>query len=309
MKTVDILVSVDTEEDQWAASRSGVTLENIRALPEVASWFRTLGVRPTWFVAWTVATDRWSGGWLGEEQASGDAEVGTHLHPWNTPPEVEALTDRNSMLCNLPPELVAEKLRAVTDAVAAVRGDLPESFRAGRFGYRSWMGPLLVAAGYRVDSSVVSGQSWASFGDGPSHIEEPMHIHRDGALTEVPVSVGFTRGPLRMWRDVQRRLYGAGLAQGRLAAAGWRLGVRKIQLSPEIHETEDMLAASRTLVRGGVGHLQLMLHSQSLTPGLSPFARNSMEVARIRARIERYMDGLSAFCNPRFATVAEAASR
>src|SRR5213083_994133 len=43
-----VLVSIDTEEDNWYRSRNGVAVSNIRALEPLARFFDRLGVRPTY---------------------------------------------------------------------------------------------------------------------------------------------------------------------------------------------------------------------------------------------------------------------
>src|ERR1041384_6352407 len=55
--TTLLIVSLDTEEDNWHRSRDGVTVENIRELPRQARFFERLGVRPTYFTTYQVAID------------------------------------------------------------------------------------------------------------------------------------------------------------------------------------------------------------------------------------------------------------
>ena len=52
-----VLVSIDTEEDNWYCSRNGVAVSNIRALEPLARFFDRLGVRPTYLVTYQVAID------------------------------------------------------------------------------------------------------------------------------------------------------------------------------------------------------------------------------------------------------------
>src|SRR5437762_14340072 len=99
-----LIVSVDTEEDNWEPRRDGVTIENIRELPRLDVLFRRLGVRATYFTTYQVAIREWAADVLRKLREDG-AEIGAHLHPWNTPPPDEPFLPRNSMLKNLPPEL------------------------------------------------------------------------------------------------------------------------------------------------------------------------------------------------------------
>ena len=320
MRQVPVAVSVDTEEDQWEPSRDP-TVANARQLPRLADFFANHVVRPTWFVAWSVATDDWARGWLREEHAAERGEVAAHLHPWNTPPVREELTDVNTMLKNLPPPLVREKLARLTDAVSEVRGTPPTGFRAGRFGLAPHVVGALVDAGYRTDSSVVPNVSWEEYGDGPTYVGAPMDVYRmspdhavmsrvpGGPLVQVPASAGFTRPGQELWRLAQRAAYRLGVGKSRWTGLAWRLRVvRRVMLSPEPYDTADILRAACCLVRSGVGHLHFFLHSQSASVGLSPFVPDQAALDSLYRRMAAIFDGLHRFCTPRFSTVAEIAA-
>src|SRR5437667_52579 len=108
-----LIVSVDTEEDNWQPCREGVTIENIRELPRLDVLFQQLGVRATYFATYQVAIREWAAATL-RQLRTGGAEIGAHLHPWNTPPLDEPFLARNSMLKNLPPALQLAKLERLT---------------------------------------------------------------------------------------------------------------------------------------------------------------------------------------------------
>ena len=55
--SVLLIVSIDTEEDNWNRSRHDVTVENIQELRTQAALFDRWGVRPTYFTTYQVATD------------------------------------------------------------------------------------------------------------------------------------------------------------------------------------------------------------------------------------------------------------
>src|SRR5881392_3452523 len=128
-----LIVSVDTEEDDWQPRRDGVTIENVRELPLLDALFQRLGVRATYFTTYQVATREWAAAIL-RELCAGGAEIGAHLHPWNTPPLEEPLLPRNSMLKNLPPALQLAKLQRLTATLREAIGARPLAFRAGRYG-------------------------------------------------------------------------------------------------------------------------------------------------------------------------------
>src|SRR5258708_10730661 len=134
MREVIVIVSIDTEEDNWHRTRTGVTVENIAELRGLAAFFDRLGVRPTYFTSYQVAIDPRAAATLREVSAGGRAEIGAHLHPWNTPPLDEAFVPRNSMLKNLPADLQRAKLGRLTAALEQAFGLSPRAFRAVRYG-------------------------------------------------------------------------------------------------------------------------------------------------------------------------------
>jgi len=311
-----LIVSIDTEEDNWYRSRQNVTLENIRELPRVAAFLERVGVRPTYFTTYQVARDPRAAAAL-RDACNGRGEIAAHLHPWNTPPLSEAFLPRNSMLKNLPADLQLAKLRELTVALEQAFGARPRVFRAGRYG----LGPDTVAAlarcGYRVDSSVTPFVSWETFDDGPSFVGAPLDPYRlapnrdvrqpaghGGAVLEIPLSSGFSRRPFPLWGALDA----PPLRWLRLAGLAARTGLlKRIVLSPELASVADMLILSRRLLEQGVRHLHLTWHSPSLLPGLSPFTATAADVARLYASVERYLDGLSKVTPLTFATVSEAA--
>ena len=314
-----LIVSIDTEEDNWYRSREQVTCENIRELPRQADFFSRLGVRATYFTAYQVAIDPVAAGIM--KSVAGRGEIAAHLHPWNTPPLSEALVARNSMLKNLPAGLQRSKLETLTTRLHETFGIQPRAFRAGRYG----LGPSTVAAlvrcGYTVDSSVTPFVSWEDFDDGPNFVGAPLDAYRiaphgdvtqpavDGEIVEVPLSCGFNRGPFPLWGRVRHALDTAACRRLHLAGLAARTGIcRRIVLSPELASVAEMLTLSRRLLERDIRHLHLTWHSPSLTPGLGPFTLTRADVQRLYASVEDYLDRLSRIASPRFVTVSEAAA-
>jgi hypothetical protein len=322
--SVLVIVSLDTEEDNWYRSRDGVTVDNIDELRPLARFFERLGVRPTYFTSYPVAQQRRAVETLRDISAGQRAEIAAHLHPWNTPPLAEAFVPRNSMLKNLPPDLQLAKLRQLTVALEDAFDLTPLAFRAGRYGLGRETVAALKCCGYRVDSSVAPFVSWEDVDDGPSFVGAPLGAYRLGSdrdvrqpaadgdagdLIEVPLSSGFTRGPFSLWGRVRRVLDAAPLRPLNLVGLAARAGLcKRIVLSPELASVPEMLMLSRRLLEHGVRHLHLSWHTPSLKPGLSPFTATAADVARLYAAVEGYLDGLSRMTSLTFATVSEAAA-
>ncbi len=323
MRNGDVLliVSLDTEEDNWYRSRHDVTVENIQELRTQAALFDRWGVRPTYVTTYQVATDPRAAEVLRELAAGGRAEIGAHLHPWNTPPLSEAFVPRNSMLKNLPAELQRAKVEHLTAVLEETFGRSPVAFRAGRYGLGPDTVTALLHCGYHVDSSVSPFISLETTDDGPTFVGAPIVPYRlapgrdvrepaaDGEVLEIPLSYGFSRGPFTLWDPTRRLLEATPFRWFHLAGIADRVGLlKRVSLCPEYQQVGDMLTLSRRLLEHGVRHLQLSWHSPSLKPGLSPFVATAADVARLYARIEGYLDGLSRLTPFRCVTLSEAAA-
>lgn len=319
---VVVIVSLDTEEDNWHRSRDDVTVENISELRRLAAFFERFGVRPTYFTTYQVATVPRAADVLREICDGGRGEIAAHLHPWNTPPLSEAFVPRNSMLKNLPADLQLAKLRRLTAALEEAFDLTPTAFRAGRYGIGRDTVAALLSCGYHVDSSVGPFNNWKTFDDGPTFVGAPIAPYRlapgrdithpasDGKLLEIPLSYGFNRGPFSFWDPARRLLEAAPLRWLHLAGLAARAGLlKRLSLCPESQSVDDMLTLSRRLLEQGAPHLQISWHTPTLKPGLSPFAATAADVTRLYASVEGYLEGLSRMTPLTFATISEAAAR
>jgi hypothetical protein len=314
-----VVVSIDTEEDNWNRSRSDVGVENILEIPRLAAFLGRLGVRPTYFTTYQVAIAPRAAQTLRDVCANGTAEIGAHLHPWNTPPLSEAFIPPNSMTKNLPPALQLAKIQELSRTLQQVFGTAPRSFRAGRYGLGRHTIGALICAGYQVDSSVSPFINLEKMDDGPNFVGAPLDVYRlgwgadprrpnpNGDLLEIPLSYGFSRGPFSFWDPARRLIERAPFRWLRLAGIADHVGIiKRLVLCPELASVSDMLTLSQRLLEHGVRHLHVSWHSPTLKPGLSPFAATEADVARLYASLEAYFEGLSRLTNVRFATVSEA---
>jgi hypothetical protein len=225
------------------------------------------------------------------------------------------------MLKNLPAALQLSKLERLTATLREAFGGRPVAFRAGRYGLGPDTVTALIRCGYRVDSSVTPFVSWEKYDDGPTFIGAPLHPYRlagdgevripqpDGPLAELPMSVGYNRSPSGVWAGLYRLLSAPALRPLHLRSIVSRAGlVKRISLSPETDSASDMLTLSFRLMDAGLRHLHVFLHSPSLSPGLSPFARDRAGVERVYRSIATYVEGLDRVTALRFVTVSEAAT-
>ncbi len=306
---LNLIVTVDVEEDNWGHGHSEYTVENIRTILRLQNLFDRYGIKPTYLVSYQVASHVWAIDILAKIRSEEKCEIGTHLHPWNTPPLMEVINERNSMLKNLPYELQEAKLNVLTDKLADILGERPRSFRAGRWGLGPDTVKALASCNYLVDSSVTPTISWKHDGDGPEYPEArtaPYWISSDGHecrdnhgyILEVPATIGFNRWPFELWQKVYALMQKDWLNSLKLAGIMHRTGLlRKIWLSPEVSSADDMIMLSQVMIQNGVHFLNLSFHSTTLLPGCSPFVQNNEDLNRFYLSITKLLEHLTSSTN------------
>ncbi|MCP4891930.1 MAG: glycosyltransferase [Planctomycetaceae bacterium] len=299
---IRLAVTIDTEEEGlWSGQyRSEATVENIRGVPRFQEVCDAHCIRPSYLVTTPVAKSDMAVGILRPIQDSGRCEIGTHVHPWNSPPlSEEASSGTNSFLCNLPPEIQRAKIEGLTELIERQFGRRPISFRAGRYGMGIEGINILRDLGYRVDSSVIPYTSYASQG-GPDFSSATCDSYYPGeaaiierakgqSLLEVPVTVGFTHSHFRLAHGLRSFAMRPPFRQLKSVGILDRSGIAcKVKLSPEQASLEQMQRLARSLVRRGTRGLVLMFHSSSLMPGCSPYVRNDEQLDGFLQRLDQF---------------------
>jgi hypothetical protein len=159
-----LIITIDTEEDNWGDySPTGHALENIERIPDLQQLLNEFNVKPTYLITYPVATDERAISILKGILDEGKCEIGSHCHPWNTPPFEEVNNKKNSMLCNLPIDLQFNKISFLHQTIQNNFGITPISFRAGRWGFNQEVAKNLFRLGYQIDTSITPFVDWADF--------------------------------------------------------------------------------------------------------------------------------------------------
>ena len=271
------VVFVDTEEEfDWSKPlvRENRSVSAIAALPDAHARFAAAGVPLALMVDHPVATDPRAIDLI-RPLLTGGTVVGTQLHPWVNPPFDEPLTPANSFAGNLPRQLEAAKLLALTDAIEAAFGARPVAYRAGRYGLGPASFELLASLGYRLDSSMRPGFDYSDEG-GPDFAASDNHAFRIGTIVELPLTTIFTgaarAGGVGLYRAAGR------IPRGRGLLARTRL-LQRVPLTPEGITPGEAIGAIRTAVRDGVRVLSFAFHSPSLAPGHTPYVKDAAGLA------------------------------
>lgn len=291
-----LIVVLDTEEEfDWDAEfdRAATSVAHMPETRVFQELCEAYGIRPVYMADYPVATREPALSVLRPLIASGRAILGAHLHPWVCPPFEEEVNRRNSFPGNLPPALERAKIAALQHALEAAYGVRPEIYKAGRYGIGPNTFAILEELGFTIDLSPAPPEDFTREG-GPDFVARdlaPRWEGPGGSVLSIPSTgalVGWAASPsLQRWLSataLSRRLRLRGIA-ARLRA------IEGIKLSPEGHTAAELLRFVRALIARGQRLFVLSLHSPSLAPGLTPYARTIGERDALLASLQGFFQG------------------
>jgi len=289
------LITIDTEGDNIWARPGTTTTENALFLPRFQALCEQHGLKPTYLANFEMACDVRFVKFAKAAVASDAAEVGAHLHAWNSPP-IRALTaDDNRFhpyLTEFPADVMAEKLSFITHLLEERLEHKMMSHRGGRWALDETYARLLVDHGYLVDCSVTPHVSWARSGTQPAGIAgpdfrnfperpywiDPADISRPGRsrLLEAPMTIRWAQRPLtRILRPIPGL---GGYLYRRRPELRW--------LRPNGTNLDDMLCLCDEVVMERAPYAMFMLHSSEFMPGGSPAFPTTGSIERLYEHLQ-----------------------
>ena len=277
------LVTIDTEGDNlWSRPRT-ITTRNAAYLPRFQALCERYGLKPVYLTTYEVAVDRAFREFARDALRRRQAEVGLHVHAWNSPP-LEALTSDDlhyqPYLIEYGERVLREKVHVLTSLLEEAMGTKMVSHRAGRWAMTQVYTRALLDHGYTVDCSVTPGVSWASSPGAPGgrggsdytlfpetpYFVDPQAFGRPGPsrLLQVPMTVrsrrrpvfGMVPPPLRTQPLLRRVL-------DRALPAQW--------LRPKRGNGPALRALLDRCLAEGRTYVEFMIHSSEFMPGGSPY--------------------------------------
>lgn len=291
-----LVISIDVEEEglffgQYPRTPPGVT--NVAELERLAFIPQEFGFPLTLLVTWWVARDPAARRILTHWQERYGAQIGLHLHPWNTPPFADLSDPEPVSSERLPLPLLRDKFAHLAHAVRDGLGVTPTSFRMGRFDWGPQVMRLLPEFGLQVDSSIVP---LTLKGSGPDHFlapADPFFLDGEGSsgprlleapLTMVPVWAGLPPAIDRLAAVLPR-------AWGRWLRHSFRyLGAAGVH--PAWFPLPSMRLAARLHRRRGGQVLTMFLHSSELKPGASKHSPTEEDVSRLVRKLRHFLTWL-----------------
>jgi hypothetical protein len=284
------LITIDTEGDNiWAAPRE-ITTRNAAFLPRFQSLCEAHSLKPTYLTNYEMACCPVFQEFARDALRRGTAEIGMHLHAWNSPP-IRPLTADDyryqPYLIEYPEPVIRDKVAFMTDLLEETFGVKMISHRAGRWSMNAVYMRILAEQGYLVDCSVTphvtwrpvpgdpAGQGGTDFSDFPedAYRVDLGDISRpgDSSLLEVPMTVMPALGPTRR--------IGERLTQGTLPSRVWnRLFPPRQWLQPNGRNLSPMLRILERALRERRRYVEFTLHSSEFMPGGSPTFRTTKSI-------------------------------
>jgi len=292
-----LAVTIDVEEEglfRNAYDPGNASVANVPELHRLDAVFREFGIRPTLLVTYRVACQSPNQEFLLDLQDRWKAEIGAHLHHWNTPP-LQTLPHPDPVPSQLiPAELLQAKMDSLLELLRAMRVS-PVSFRMGRFNMGSGMFSVLERTGFKVDSSMAPLRRYYG---GPDHLfvpvdpyfPDPADPRRRGTswIVEAPITIvpitgrlGQRLDGLREWDIVPDRwISWFAMNLGSLPVQPAWTGLRRLKAAAVLHQ-----------MRGG-RVLTMFFHSSELMPGATPLHRTDEEVNQFVEKLRRFFSWL-----------------
>ena len=278
----------------WANPRT-ITTENAKHLGRFQSLCETYGFKPTYLTNYEMALCPFYHEFAVDASRRGAAEIGMHLHAWNSPPLVPLTADDfrfQPYLTEYPEPVIREKIHVMTCTLEERFRIRPTSHRAGRWAFNEAYARLLSEAQYKVDCSVAPKTSYKQhMGDprgtgGPDYTHFPDlpyflnldHICEPGnsLLLELPITIMDFKPS---WaRGISRRSL-----LGRVVNC---LYPAEARLRPNGNNLDTMLRIVRRAVREKRSCVEFMLHSSEFMAGGSPTFPDTQHIETLYQHLE-----------------------
>jgi hypothetical protein len=301
------LITIDTEGDGLWDRPTQVTTRNVRELPRFQELCERYRLKPTYVATYEAAADPIYQDFARDALRRDVAEVGMHLHAWNSPPLYDLTGDDRAHLPYLveyPEDIIRLKATFLTELLEDTLQTKMLSHRAGRWTFDAHYMNVLVELGYEVDCSVTPHVSWRSCAGDPNgqggsdythyptcaYFPDPndLSIPGDSPLLEVPMTVVARTPLLRLSR---LGIVPAGSLLGRALpcfATPW--------FRPNRWNHRRLCALLRRAIAEQWDYVMLMLHSSELLAGANPTFRTETHIQALYDLLEQLFDLAGSRC-------------
>jgi hypothetical protein len=293
------LITIDTEgDDLWAAPHE-ITTRNAAFLPRFQALCEKYGLKPTYLTNYEMACSPAFREFGRNVLTRRTAEIGMHLHAWNSPP-LRQLTDddyrHQPYLIEFPGQVIREKVDFLTKLLENTFGVKMMCHRAGRWSMNEVYARILVEHGYRVDCSVTPHVSWrqskgdpnqpggtdfSRFPDFPYTVDlRDISRPGDSSLLELPMTIMPSESAV-LGSIVEM------LPRGTVVSRVWnRVFPPMHWLRPNGRNLRQMLHLLERVLQEKRRYAEFMLHSSEFMAGGSPTFRTKESIERLYRDME-----------------------
>ena len=296
------LITIDTEGDNlW--ENSEVTTQNAAYLERFQTLCDRFGFKPTYLTNYEMASEPVFQQFGRSVIQHGSAEIGTHLHAWNSPPLTGDDTGHKAYLIEYPDEVMRSKFDYLHKLLEDTFGVPMQSHRAGRWAFDKRYAALLAEYGYQVDCSVtpfvdwratkgrLDGQGGTDYRHFPAHayFMDLQQIDRagDSTLLQVPMS---TRPKHAPWVNALKQGFDQLRGKSPRAPSIQWLRSKRNNLA-QMQQT-----AERCLAEPGADYVEYMLHSSEFMPGGSPTFDSAIRIESLYLELEQFFAWIAQRC-------------
>jgi len=294
------LITIDTEgDDLWSAPKE-ITTRNAGFLPRFQALCEKYSLKPTYLTNYEMAIAPAYQEFARDVRRRNTAEIGMHLHAWNSPPLTPLTADDfryQPYLIEYPSEVIRQKIDFLTKLLEDTFGAKIVSHRAGRWSFNATYARLLVEQGYTVDCSVTPHVSWqhaigdpaqrggtdfSRFPETPYRLDlEDISRPGDSPLLELPMTI--VPSAARAARAVGRLL-----PERTFAQRAWnRVFPPVLWLRPNGRNERQMLEVVDRVRRERRPYAEFMLHSSEFMPAGSPTFRTTESIDALYDQLEQ----------------------
>lgn len=272
------IITIDTEGDNCWSRPLSMTTKNSRYLPRFQQLCEKYQLKPTYLTNWEMAHCAEFQSFARDVLKRGQAEVGMHLHAWNSPPLVQR-TDNDLLsqpsLIDFPEDVMRHKIDSMTKLLEDTFSVQMKSHRAGRWNFNTSYARMLSESNYTVDCSVTPHISWKEYGGSVDYSDFP-----EGAyfLDSDDISRSGNSGLLEVPMTIIKPDYGQvallteqiGQFLPPVRSASLRLWPKLLLLRPDGRNRRQLHRILEISRKNHRDYVEFMLHSSELMPGGSP---------------------------------------
>jgi len=301
------IITIDTEGDNlWGRCPGPPTTANARFLPRFQQLCERYSFKPVYLTTYEMARDPFMIEFGRDVIRRGCGEIGTHPHPWDSPPFERLTSDDNRFhpyMIEYPTRVIRDKVQYLTDLLEDTFGLKMRSHRAGRWAFNITYAQILLEIGYQVDCSVTPFVSWVLKKGCPkgiggsnflrypdvAYFPDTMDMSHSGnlPLLEVPMTIMPRKGG--SMRRILPHLFYRNIHAQYWLQRFWPL----VWLRPNGSNLEDMLWLIQKRVDAKHTYAEFMLHSSEFMPEGSPIFPDAYSIDKLYNDIEALFEAAS----------------